>query len=402
MRPYYEGKRLDEYLRKLLKDAHDELGKMDPDALLTENADVLVEALVSKYLPVAIAVDWAAVTHTGIAETTTRVWDRFDSRRSHYVPASKTTLHFPTTGGVEMLRYPASRSYMSATVEFTIGGDNAILVNVEARDLTAELIKERIAGIKDQVENRVQWANADLAKVRDPAHSQLRAAYHQRKDRITRDRNVEDALGIPIHATGIPRRPVPARRKQVPLQARRSQERFVPEPVLDEANYKDILDGVQGWARTLERTRRTTMKLDEEELRDLLLGNLNTYWEGSAGGELFNNNGKTDILIRSADRNVFIAECKIWSGPKAAGEAIDQLLGYLAWRDSKAALIMFIKTADPSATITKLHQAIADHPRHLLARPSPDPTRQGDYILTADDEGRRISLAVIPVVLPPS
>lgn len=137
-----------------------------------------------------------------------------------------------------------------------------------------------------------------------------------------------------------------------------------------------------------------------EGLHDLLLGSLNTYWEGSAGGELFNNNGKTDVLVRSDDRNVFIAECKIWSGPKAAAEAIDQLLGYLVWRDSKAALIMFIKTADPAATITKLHQAIEEHPRHVLTRASSDPSHQVDYILTADDEGRRIALAVIPVVLP--
>lgn len=41
--------------------------------------------------------------------------------------------------------------------------------------------------------------------------------------------------------------------------------------------------------------------------------------------ETFNSSGKTDILIRVENRNIFIAECKFWRGPKSFGEAIEQL-----------------------------------------------------------------------------
>lgn len=160
-----------------------------------------------------------------------------------------------------------------------------------------------------------------------------------------------------------------------------------------------MLDAVRAWATSLERTPGTAAKLDEEELRDLLLGNLNTYWQGGAGGELFNGSGKTDILIRHGDRNAFIAECKIWRGPKGVINALDQLLGYLVWRDSKAALVMFIKTSDPAATIGKLHAAVEAHPRHALTKETTDPSSRVDFIMTADEEGRRVSLAVIPVVI---
>lgn len=139
--------------------------------------------------------------------------------------------------------------------------------------------------------------------------------------------------------------------------------------------------------------------LDEEELRDLLLGNLNAYWQGGAGGELFNGSGKTDILIRHGDRNAFIAECKIWHGPKGVADALDQLLGYLVWRDSKAALVMFIKTKDPAATIEKLHAAVNAHPCYAMTKNATTPSSRVDYIITADDEGRRVSLAVFPVVI---
>lgn len=160
-----------------------------------------------------------------------------------------------------------------------------------------------------------------------------------------------------------------------------------------------MLQQVHGWARSLERTPKTSNKLDEEELRDLLLGTLNGFWQGAAGGELFNGDGKTDILVRHDNRNVFIGELKIWRGPKVVAETIDQILSYLVWRDSKAAIVMFIKAADPAAIIDKLHAAVEAHPKHALTKPAADRNKQVDYIFTADEEGRRVSLAVIPVVL---
>ena len=55
--------------------------------------------------------------------------------------------------------------------------------------------------------------------------------------------------------------------------------------------------------------------------------NLNGHYD--ATGETFNAEGKTDILIRTDGRNVFIAKCKFWKGQKALHVAIDQMLGYL-------------------------------------------------------------------------
>jgi len=43
----------------------------------------------------------------------------------------------------------------------------------------------------------------------------------------------------------------------------------------------------------------------------VLLVNLNAVFEGQVGGEVFNHRGKTDILIRVQDNNVFVGECKI-------------------------------------------------------------------------------------------
>jgi len=389
--------RLDDYLRARLNRALDELARTDPDVILSENVDVIVSALVGRHMPTEIAVDWDAPTRSPVTEVTTQVRDQFDRDEIYTVPASKVVISFPTFGTIEMLDYQASTFSIAGTYGKVSGG--SVVVELVERTLNADVILSHIQRVREDIDRRVGWANSDLRLFITSAEDAIRKTHASRKARLLNDRAVEEALGIPVVTSSALRPPVRARRKQVTLQTRRAQSTFVPEPVLEEAIYQDVLNVVRAWATSLERTPTTAAKLDEEELRDLLLGTLNGYWEGAAGGELFNGSGKTDILIREADRNVFIAECKIWRGPKAVADALDQLLSYLVWRDSKAALVMFIRTADPAATIQKLHAATEAHPTYAITKPATDPSRRTDYILTADDEGRRVSLAVLPVVL---
>lgn len=83
--------------------------------------------------------------------------------------------------------------------------------------------------------------------------------------------------------------------------------------------------------------------MSEEDLRNVILTQLNGFYLGQATGETFRKSGKTDIHIEKENRAAFVAECKIWSGQKKIGEAIDQLDHYLTWRDCKTALIFFVR-----------------------------------------------------------
>ncbi|MFB6447156.1 hypothetical protein [Bradyrhizobium tunisiense] len=89
---------------------------------------------------------------------------------------------------------------------------------------------------------------------------------------------------------------------------------------------------------------------------------LNGQFEGAATGETFNYQGKTDILIRVDGRNIFIAECKFWGGPKVLLETIDQLLGYLSWRDTKTAVVIFNRNRDFSKVLQSVLETAERHP----------------------------------------
>jgi hypothetical protein len=127
---------------------------------------------------------------------------------------------------------------------------------------------------------------------------------------------------------------------------------------------------------------------------------LNANYRGAAAGEVFNGNGKTDILLRWNDQNAFIGECKFWEGPARFRKAIDQLHGYVTWRDTKAALILFVKTGNPTDIINKASHELREHSTFVNEAPHANATRRNFVLRAADDDAKHIDVALVVVVLP--
>jgi hypothetical protein len=160
-----------------------------------------------------------------------------------------------------------------------------------------------------------------------------------------------------------------------------------PEPTLDQKQYETILGLVRGAGRSIEQSSSRTRKLDEESLRDLFLVPLNAHF-GMATGEAFNYQGKTDVLIRHDEGNLFVAEFKIWGGDKRFLATIDQLLSYLSWRDTKTAIVMFNRNTSFTAVLEKMRVLIKRHPRYLSGPVSLDETSDR-YVFTLPQDGAR-------------
>jgi hypothetical protein len=198
---------------------------------------------------------------------------------------------------------------------------------------------------------------------------------------------------------------VPVQRKTVGPQRREAKAKvgrtYRDEWELDEADYEDIIAVVTGMLRACERTPSVVTEKDEESLRDLVLIVLNGTYQGAATGETFVKEGKTDILVRVEDRHVFVGECKWWDGPKACGEAVDQLLRYLPWRDEKGALVVFINRKGATAVIEKADEAVRQHPAFKrVGAASSDPNSRRNYVIGhPDDPEREIKLAVLFAVI---
>ena len=133
----------------------------------------------------------------------------------------------------------------------------------------------------------------------------------------------------------------------------------------------------------------------EEDLRDHILMTLDPNFEfGSASGETFNKSGKTDIQLRYESSVVFIAECKFWSGEKNYFATIDQLLGYLTWRDTKASVIIFVKQKDFSAILKKVETESDKHPNFLSFVNMSDENWFNYRFHIPGDKNREVKLAI--------
>ena len=133
--------------------------------------------------------------------------------------------------------------------------------------------------------------------------------------------------------------------------------------IIKESDYINIKQIISLACSSFEHTPSACHKLDEEELRDMLLSNLNTHYNATATGETFSKNGKTDIRIQFENKSAYIAECKIWHGISKFREAITQLFSYTTWRDIKTSLIVFNKEVkDFSSILNKIKEELNENP----------------------------------------
>lgn len=222
-------------------------------------------------------------------------------------------------------------------------------------DLLKSEINSKVGSLQDAVEN----LRRDVEVHNNSTPQTIRDTIQRKIALAEATVGAVAALGIPIKRRDQPLTyTVPAKRRQSPVKPRVPTEPYKHDPVLSPEEYEHILNIMRSMSLVIERSPGSFATLDEEAIRTHFLLQLNGHYEGTATGETFNASGKTDILIRVDNRNVFIAECKFWKGPKYFNEAIDQLLRYLSWRDTKCAILVFNKTKDTSAVSQKMHELI--------------------------------------------
>jgi hypothetical protein len=321
------------------------------------------------------------------------------------VAAARVTIAVPVTGEAKMLGGRAHSWLPKSWPESKLVGTELHIWNSWPNP-SAEDIKRWWATELDDLKRQVEPIRQDIIVWRTQLPARLIQRVEVRRQRLLRDRGLDGAIGLHIRTREARPRPVPVRRTKVATTRALRQDPATPyadEPALEERTYAEILDIICSFGRGLERSPRVARKYDEEELRDQILMHLNGHFEGEAGGELFNGAGKTDITVRHNDRNVFIGECKFWAGQKAFTGAVDQLNGYLVFRDTKAAIVLFIEQKEPTVVIDTAVAAIKKHPQFKRdGKASVDPLMLTHHVLRhSDDDLREVQLALIPVVIRP-
>lgn len=404
--PLFTGTWLREHLDAERARSRGAVDAVNADLLLDRSDEENVAALLEVLRIEPVALLWEEYYSDGVHESKIDVqhdlrYGGSNMGRPVMIDATSVTVHIPFTGDANLLRKtPSTHSTVSPQAVIDAG---EIRWTHTQPGLTNEQMLSAFDAFKRAAEQAAQYSRAEVQAHNTALEGVVRQHVSNRRARLLEQRQLAAALPFPIRPSGSASTyALPLRRTKIHLTAPRPAAPFQPEPALAEAMYEDVLGRIVAWGNAMERTPKSVGALDEEGLRDQLLVSLNLTYEGQAAGEVFNRSGKTDITLRHGDKNAFVAECKIWRGAASMSKAVDQLLEYLVWRDSKASLIVFIKTGTPSEVIAKADAAVRDHSACQRRHEPADPTRRIDYLLRSTaDPIRSIRTALLPLVIGP-
>ncbi len=324
-----------------------------------------------------------------------------DRRKPFLVDATEIIVSIPISGNGKLLNYrPSTRLQI-----FPVGE-----VYKSEIQITYRQIEHRPKELKNEIRSNIElikqylgFLNGDIEGFNHQLREKAEDYFIRKKKRLLEAQELVSSLDIPISIrSDTPKTyAIPVTRKK--LEVSRpivKTEIFTPEPALAEEEYEIILGIIKSMVSVIEKSPKAFGHMNEEDLRTHFLVQLNGHYKGSATGETFNFAGKTDILISHEDKNVFIAECKYWSGGRGLSDAIDQLLSYLSWRDTKTAILLFNRNKSFSAVLDKIHNVVESHENYKKDLGKKSETEFRYIFSQKNDSNREIYLTIMAFDVP--
>ncbi len=250
--------------------------------------------------------------------------------------------------------------------------DDFILFKMDIKGYGFEITEDEIVSkIKYEKEKITKWIkrkNDNINSESEKLKEKIKNLIDNRKEELYKDQIKLDSLFKKIK--------IPLKKKEdesikrIKLNSKPLVKKLKPTPtipedyILDGSKVIDIVSVIDNQGRQFEKTPLTYKNLKEEDLRNIILTNLNGLFEGKATGESFSNRGKTDIYLNIDKGNILIFECKIWHGEALYNETINQLLKYLTWRNNFGIIIFFVRLKNFSQILKNIENIIKKHPSY--------------------------------------
>jgi len=383
----------------------EEIDSIDGDRLLRTNLEDLSDYFEQKY---RIDVPQLKEGETQVDQSENQVDVSKDSSRvsldrkqPFYIRGTAVTFFIPFEGDGELFKCQPS-SFTLNTPRARIR-EKEIAFTYVRTDHDATQVKLDFDYELAEVRKWLGWIAKDVAPFNTAVRGKARQRLEQRREKLLKDQGMVASLGFPLRKKGNAPQTYIAptvRRKVTPVMPPESSQPFVPEPTLDMQEYEHILSVISNMVMVMERSPRAFREMGEEDLRQHFLVQLNGQYEGQASGETFNFEGKTDILIRVRGKNIFIAECKFWRGPQSLKDALNQLFGYAAWRDTKTALLIFNRDRAFSTILAQIPEAVKTHPNFKRELSYPSESGFRFIVHHRDDINRDLILTVLAFEVP--
>lgn len=391
--------------QKLGKKFSDEISSIDGDRLLNTSTDDLCNYFEQKFcidVPSLREGDIVAgQNEVNIDVSQDHMRAIFDRSKPFFIKGTEIEITIPFDGDAEAFNIQPSTNKDNKPRAEVRGQD--LIIRIRDRDLTLESVQKKIRSTISEVNSYLHNLRKDVSGWNNRIKNNARQQIESRKKKLLSDRSLVGSLGFPLKMRDDSSMTYTApnvRRKINPTFPLAISKPFKPEPALIIDDYEHILSVIENMAQVMERSPSAFKSMNEEALRYHFLVQLNGHYEGQATGETFNYEGKTDILIRSEGRNIFIGECKYWNGPKKLTETIDQILGYTSWRDTKVAILIFNSQKNLSNVLTAIPETVAMHKNYKKSVKQLSETHFRYVFAHRDDPNRELILSILVFDVP--
>lgn len=403
---FYE-ENFDDHSRTLINKMQGKIESENANYLLNVNEAEYLDYLINEFKVVGLTLDFDTVS---IEPKEIKVrGDQFpgggflysvDQSKSY--PKQAITYHLPFSGNANLLQYTPN-PYVADTVQIYIG-DASISFDVVNFENDASQIKSNADRSLQLIRRQYESLLVNL-QTHNASISQQAKTFLDARRKILMERNsLVASLGVPVRKSdNLPHTfAVPTVQKKITVsKPAASTVPYAPEPAVDQSIYQDIIRVIQDAGRNFERLPSVYAKKGEEDLRDHLIFVLEPHFaSASTTGETFNKEGKTDILVRYDKKNVFVGECKFWNGDKVHTQTINQILSYLTFRDSKAAIIYFVRQMGMSPVLTTIETNTPSHPCFVSFNGKVEDTWFSYKFHLPGDTGRSVQLAIMCFHIP--
>lgn len=234
-------------------------------------------------------------------------------------------------------------------------------------DLSPSTAKEQIEKHKETLRYIVDAKNQEIRMGNQKLRSALTKIIEERKSNLKAQEETLRQISkvIPLTLNPKPSAPIVPLAKKQEIKINPPQPKLLIQPKIDHKILNAIIDILIRGGKTFETTPGTFSKLDEPDLRNILISYLNGNFKLHATAEAFNKLGKTDISLRYSGDNLFVAECKFWGGSTIYSETIDQLFRYLTWRENLGVILCFVKERDFTSIIEKAKNTTKSHKTYV-------------------------------------
>lgn len=322
----------------------------------------------------------------------------FLSRHSgpFYIPGTRVDVDIPFAGE-GWLFHCRTKTWFTTFPHAEVNRENIRISISLPHDAEPAKFKEGYESELQLIKKYVDISHNEVVAYNQSLPQLVQQLIMDRRERLKKHADIAELLDIPLaEKAGAPSiKPVKVQIRRPPPLPTPPKTGLTPEPGITNETYEHILHFIRHQGRTFERTPATYAVHGEEDLRNIILAQLNGHFEGDAVGEVFRGHGKTDICIEQDNRVAFIGECKLWAGPSSLTSALDQLLGYLTWRDSKASLIMFnSKNKNFSKILEVLPDTVESHSLFIRDLSCEETGEWRVQMRSEEDEGRRVTVHI--------